>query len=291
MWSDRIASLLTLLAATGLVAGIARLASVIVAAPQAPLVARLVAVPSVTLGCMLLLFASFRPLEPALALGLGISAAVVGMLSAHHCLPQRERRAGALVVGLTAIGGLIHVLSRKLTQDASEAANLAVFRGAELLETVGLSVDLVALALACVWLQRKAPRGRILVPLLLVVSGVCVVLALRGFTPGASSTSVMLSRALEALRREQSSFLPLALGYMLSASSLLAALAALLFGGELGLIMAACLAARGALDIPVPALMLELGALYLPIARSWVGASTAPSQPPVPARAADTSPP
>jgi hypothetical protein len=289
VWTERAASLLTLLAATGLIAGIARLASLIVASPQAPLVARLVAVPSVTLGCMLLLFASFRPLEPALALGLGISAAVVGMLSARHCLPQRERRAGALVLGLTASGGLIHVFSRKLTQDASEAANLAVFRGAELLETLALSIDLVALALACVWLQRKAPRGRILVPVMLVVSGVCVLLALRGFTPGASTTSVLLSRALEALRREQSSFLPLALGYMLSASSLLAALAALLVGGELGLIMAVCLAARGALDIPVPALMLELGALYLPMARSWVGPSAALS--PEPAPAADTSPP
>lgn len=300
IWTGRVASFFTLLAATGLVAGIARLASLIVSSPRAPLVARLVAVPSVTLGCLLLLFASFRPLEPALALGLGISASIVGALSARHCLAQRERRAGALVLGLLASAGLVHVFSRKLTQDASEAANLAVFRGAELLETVGLSIDLVALALACVWLQRKAPRGRLLVPAVLLLSGVCVVLALRGFSPGASTLSVMLSRALEALRREQSSFLPLALGYMLSATSLLTAIAALIFGGELGLILAACLAARGALDIPIPALMLELAALYLPLARvsEAAGSNVAESKteppaaaPPTPETGTDTSPP
>jgi hypothetical protein len=282
---------LTLLAATGLVAGIARLASSIVASPQAPLVARLVAVPSVTLGCLLLLFASFRPLEPAMALGLGLSAALVGGLSARHCLAQRQRRAGALVLGLVAAAGLIHVLSRKLTQDASEAANLAVFRGAELLETLGLGVDLVALALACVWLQRRARHGRVLVPVVLALAGLLVVLGLRGFAPGASTFNVLLSRALEELRRDQSSLLPPALGYMLSTTSLLGALAALALGGELGLVLAACLAARSALDIPVPALMLELGALYLPLAR--VGeeeARPAPESSDAPAKAGASPP-
>ena len=291
IWSARAGSLLTLLAATGLVAGIARLATAIVGSPNAPLLARLVAVPAVAMGCMLLLFASFRPLEPLLALMLGISASVVGALSARHMVADREKRAGALVLGLTASAGLVHVLSRKLTQDASDAANLAAFRTAELIETLGVVVDFAALALTLLWLQRKVPRGRVLVPLLLLLATGCVLLSLRGSTPGAGPLSVLLSRGLKELSRGQTSLFAPALVHLLSAGSLLAAGFALFSGaGELGLIFAASLAARGALDIPIPALMLELAALYLPFVRRTASPSPA-SEPPSTPVVPDTSPP
>lgn len=275
VWTGHLASFLTLLAATGLVAGISRLASHVVGSSRAPLVARLIVVPSVAFGCLLLLLAIIRPLEPVLALALGSSAAVAGALSARHCLPQRERRAGALVLGLISGAGLIHVISRKLTQDASEAANLTVFRGAELLETLAASIDLVALALACVWLQRRTPRGRLLVPIALLLSGLCVVLALRASIPGASTAAVLLKGGLEALARDQSSLLPVSLGYTLSAASLLIALASLVGPAELGLVLAASLLARASLDVPIPALMLELAALYLPFTGERRAASAA----------------
>jgi hypothetical protein len=291
IWTSRLASLLTLLAATGLVAGIGRIGSVIVASPRAPLVARAVVVPLVGLSCLLLLLASFRPLEPLMALVLGIAASVVGSLSAQHCVKQRDKRAAALVLGLTAGSGLIHVLSRKLTQDASEAANLTVFRGAQLLETFASSLDLVALALTLVWLQRRAPRGRIVVPVLLGLGALGVVLALRGSLPGAGTPSVLVSRGLDRFAREQASLFPPALAYTQNTVTLLAAFGALLAGGgEIGLVLAACLAARSALDIPIPALLLELGALYLPFAHSSAPIRPAPSPPQAPV-AADTSPP
>lgn len=291
IWSARAGSLLTLLAATGLVAGIARLATAVVSSPRAPVVARLVAVPAVSMGCMLLLFASFRPLEPLLALMLGISASIVGALSARHMVADRDKRAGALVLGLTSSAGLVHVLSRKLTQDASDAANIAAFRSAELIETLGVVIDFAALALTLLWLQRKVPRGRVLVPLLLLLATGCVLLSLRGSSPGAGATSVLLSRGLKELSRGQTSLFAPALVHLLSAGSLLAA-GFVLFGGagELGLIFAASLAARGALDIPIPALMLELAALYLPFVRR--SASSTPSEQPPPTPAVpDTSPP
>ncbi len=293
IWAGRAGSLLTLLAATGLVAGLARLATAIVSAPRAPLSARLVAVPAVSMGCMLLLFASFRPLEPLLALMLGISAAIVGSLSARHTVSQRDKRAGALVLGLTSSAGLVHVLSRKLTQDASDAANLAAFRTAQLIETFGVAIDLVALALTLVWLQRRLARGRVIVPVLLAVSAALVVLSLRGSAPGANTLSVLLGRGLKELSREQTSLLPLSFSHLLNAGALLAAGAALFGGGgELGLVLAACLAARGALDIPIPALMLELGALYLPFVRPRPEATVAPaSQTPASAPVPDTSSP
>jgi hypothetical protein len=291
IWSARAGSLLTLLAATGLVAGIARLATAIAGAPNAPLVARLVAVPAVSMGCMLLLFASFRPLEPALALMLGISAAIVGALSARHMVHERDKRAGALVLGLTACAGLVHVFSRKLTQDASDAANIAAFRTAELIETLGLLIDVAALGLTLLWLQRKVARGRALVPLLVVLALGCVLLSQRGSSPGAGTLSVLLSRGLKELSRGQTSLVHPALAQLLSVASLLAAGFALFGGaGELGLIFAASLAARGALDIPIPALLLELGALYLPFVRQH-STVPAPSQPPAAAAVPDTSPP
>jgi hypothetical protein len=287
IWASRAAALLTLLAATGLVAGVARLATAIVGSQRAPLL-RLVAVPMVSLSCLLLLFASFRPLEPFLALLLGISAAIVGSLAARQAVAEREKRAGSLVLGLIASGGLVHVLSRKLTQDASEAANLAAFRTAQWIETLGLGLDLLALGLALTWLQRRMARGRWLVPLVLAVAGLCVVLSLRGAAPGASAISVLLSTGLKELGRDQASLLPVALSHLLSAGALLTTWVALFGGGELGLVLAACLAARSSLDIPIPALLLELGALYLPFARlTSVGPKARAATPPPP----DTSPP
>lgn len=279
IWSGRAGSLLTLLAATGLVAGIARLATAIVAAPSAPLVARLVVVPAVSLGCMLLLFASFRPLEPLLALMLGLSAATVGALSARHTVREREKRAGALVLGLTSGAGLVHVLSRKLTQDASDAANLAAFRSAELIETLALVIDFAALGLTLLWLQRRVARGRVLVPLIVALALGCVLLALRASAPGAGTLPVLLSRGLKELSRGQTSLVHPALTQLLGVGSLSAAVFALLGGGELGLIFAASLAARGALDIPIPALLLELGALYLPFLRTQPAPAKASSAP------------
>ncbi|HXK16279.1 MAG TPA: hypothetical protein VNG33_00645 [Polyangiaceae bacterium] len=291
IWSSRAASLLTLLAATGLVAGIARLATAVVGSPRAPLLARLVVVPAVSLGCMLLLFASFRPLEPFLALVLGISAAVVGSLSARHSVVDKNKRAAALVLGLTASAGLVHVLARKLTQDASDAANLAQFRTAQWIESLGLGLDLLALALALTWLQRRLARGRLVVPLVLTAAALCVVLSRSGSTPGANAMSMLLGSALKELGRDQASLLPVTFSHLLSIGSLLTAWVALFGGaGELGLVLAACLAARSSLDIPIPALMLELGALYLPFARTTAAGPT-PAAPQAGSPLPDTSPP
>jgi hypothetical protein len=290
-WTARITALLTLLAATGLIAGLARLATLIVGSPQAPLAARLVVAPAVAMSCLLLLFSSFRPLEPPLVIMLGVTAAVLGALAARHTLSQPERRAGALVVGLTAIGGLIHVLARKLAQDASDTPNLAVFRGAQWLETFGVGIDLVALAFTLVWLQRKAPRGRVLAPLVLAVSAIAVLLAVRGSAPNAGMLSVLLVRGLESFGRNQSALplLPQAFSHLLNAGALCAAAAALFGGGgELGVVLAAALTARAALDVPVPALLLELGALFLPFTRPLASTplQPAPSKPEPPTAAA-----
>ena len=285
LWTGRLASLLTLLAATGLVAGIARLATAVATSPRAPLAARVVAVPSVSLGCLLLLLASFRPLEPLLALVLGVTAALVGALSARYALGLRDRRAGALVLGLVSCAGLIHVVARKLALDASEAASIAAFRAAQVSETFATLTDAAALGIALLWLQRRTPRGRVLVPLVLAASFLLAVLVLRGSSPSASPLTVLLSRSFEPFARGPLPLLPAALTHALSCAALLTAVAALIAGaGDIGLVLAASLAARGALDIPVPALLLELGALYLPFAKTSATAAsaTAAEAPPEP---------
>jgi hypothetical protein len=120
---------------------------------------------------------------------------------------------------------------------------------------------------------------------------VCVVIAMRGSAPGASTLSVLLDRALEKLARDQSSLFPPAMTHVLNVGALLAALVAL-FGktGDLGVVLAACLAARAALDIPIPALMLEMGALYLPFARATGGGVTASAAAASPPSAGTTVP-
>jgi hypothetical protein len=105
----------------------------------------------------------------------------------------------------------------------------------------------------------------------------------------------LLGRGLERLSREQSSILPLAFSHLLNAGALLTAAAALVSGGELGLVLAACLAARAALDIPIPALMLQLAALYLPLLRALptakIAAAAAAAGPTASGVATDAVPP
>src|SRR6185295_11960120 len=115
-----------------------------------------------------------------------------------------------------------------------------------------VAIDLAALALTLVWLQRRLARGRLIVPLVLAASAVLVALSLRGSAPGANTLSVLLARGLKELNRDQTSLWPLSFSQMLNAGALLAAGSALFGGGgELGLVFAACLAARGALDVPI----------------------------------------
>jgi hypothetical protein len=226
-----------------------------------------------------------------LALLLGVSAAIVGALSARYSLGMNDRRAGALVLGLVSIGGLVHVIARKLALDASEAASINAFHAAQISETVATLTDMGALALALLWLHRRTPRGRFVVPVVLLASAACAVLMLRGSSLSANTFTVLVSRALEPFSRGPSPLLPSLLVDAVSAGALLTAVAALVSGGgDIGLVLAACLAARGAFDIPMPALMLELSALYLPFARSGPAAGSA--TPPGPAEVAtDTSPP
>jgi hypothetical protein len=204
---------------------------------------------------------------------------------------MRDRRAGALVLGLTAAAGLIHVVARKLALDASEAASINVFRVAQVAETLAVLVDIGALALALLWLQRRAKLGRIVVPVVLLASMLGAVIVLRGSAPSAGSVTVLMSRSLEPFSRGPTPLLPAALAHALSVGALLTAATALFSGaGDIGLVLATSLAARAAFDIPVPALLLELGALYLPFATALTP-EKAPKQSASESASADTSPP
>jgi hypothetical protein len=102
----------------------------------------------------------------------------------------------------------------------------------------------------------------------------------------------LLGRGLDELGRGQTSLLPLSFSHLLNVASLSAAAVALLGGGRgVGLVLAGCLVARGSFDIPIPALLLELSALYLPFAPAATPPATAASSPESPAATDEPSPP
>jgi hypothetical protein len=269
LWTLRLSAFVTLLAATGLVASVARLGAGLIATARAPLLARIFVMPAVGASCLLLLFASFRALDPALSLTLGITAALMGGLAGWGALKTPRLRASALVVLLTAGAGLVHLIARKVALDASAAASISGFRFAQIASTAAALVDAGALLLSLFWLYKKTRYGRLAVGLVFSIAGLCALATLHGSSPSASPLTVLVSRVLDGFSRAPAPLFPAALYHALDAGSLLAAAAALVLGkGELGTVLAAALAARGALDIPLPALLMEVSALYLPFAAS-----------------------
>jgi hypothetical protein len=207
-----------------------------------------------------------RPLEPQLCRALALAGVATASTAALSAFPDRDRRAGALVLALASGSALMHLFAREVA--LFEVSTPRVVHLSPLLATFAVVLDAGTLALTGVYLsERKSRRLALGGGGVLVLSLALSWLAHRGALPGAGAASVLAARALAQLSLAPRPALPELVRFMLLLGTLLVAALALGQRAERarnGTVMALCLLSLGAPDVPLPALWLVLAALLCP---------------------------
>jgi hypothetical protein len=266
--SGRVAAFLSQLVAAGGVAAAIRLAGGALRLPKLDLGYRLVALPGSAIVIALVMAAWARPLAPELCRMMALAAIAASLSGALASLRARETRASGLVLGAAGLSGLAHLLARELMSRAAEHLDLASKHWLIAVATLALLLDLVTLGLSLTYLGHgKLRKVAIAAALVLVPALALGVFASHGSTPGASVLRVLAERALGQLSRAQSTAVPGALRFSVTAALLFAAGACVAKPGErarANVVLSLSLLSLGATDMPLPALWLVVAALLSP---------------------------
>ncbi|HYQ31134.1 MAG TPA: hypothetical protein VER04_28060 [Polyangiaceae bacterium] len=266
--SGRVAAFLSQLVAAGGVAAAIRLAGGALRLPKLDLGYRLIALPGSAIVIALVMAAWARPLAPELCRMMALAAIAASLAGSLASLRLRETRASGLVLGAAGLSGLAHLLSRELMARAAEHLDVSSKHWAIGVSALATLLDVVTLGLSLTYLGHGKLRkvaiaaGWVLVPALALG-----VFAAHGSAPGASVVRVLAERALGQLSRAQTTFVPGALRFTVTAALLFAAGACVAKPGERGrasVVLAMSLLSLGATDMPLPALWLVVAALLSP---------------------------
>jgi len=283
--SGRIAAFLSQLVAAGGVAAAIRLAGGALRLPKLDLGYRLIALPGSAIVIALVMAAWARPLAPELCRMMAVAAIAASLAGALASVRSRETRASGLVLGAAGLSGLAHLLSRELMGRAAEHLTLGGNRHWIIAAcTLSILLDLLTLGLSLTYLGQGKPRSVALVAGWVLLPALALgVYAAHGSAAGASVVRVLAERALAQLSRAQTSLVPGALRYTVTAALLFAAGACVAKPGHRGrasVVLAMSLLSLGATDMPLPALWLVVAALLSPkqVPQRSAGESSRPAE-------------
>jgi hypothetical protein len=265
--TQRVAGLLSQLVAAGGVAFSLRAVALTFGRTWLGIGYRMVVIPAATAAAVLIMAATGRVLEEDLNSVLVVAAITTAAASASVAVVAPATRALGFALALTALGGALDFAGIHLSQSAIDHVSPVTYRAATILTTLGFAVEVLLVSMAFGWLAARRSGRAIVLSLLSVVLVFAWGIALRGAArPGASAWLVVVARAVTSLLRAPSPLVPSAARLVLEAASSVGAVAALAAArrAPLAPLLALCLIARGALDIPLPALMLVVAALAVP---------------------------
>lgn len=266
--SGRIAAFLSQLVAAGGVAAAIRLAGGALRLPRLDLGYRLVALPGSAIVVALVMAAWARPLAPELCRMMAFAAIAASLAGAVASMRVHETRASGLVLGAAGLSGLAHLLARELMSRAAEHLDVSLKPWVIAVSSFATLLDLVTLALTLTYLGHGKLRKIAIVAALVLTPAIALgVFAAHGSAPGASVLRVLAERALGQLSRAQTTFVPGALRFTVTAALLFTAGACVARPGERGrasVVLSMCLLSLGATDMPLPALWLVVAALLSP---------------------------
>ena len=242
---------------------------------------RMVVIPAATAASVLTMAATGRPLEPDHASALVIAALATAAASAALAMASPATRALGFALILSAVAGAWDLAGIRLSELAILNQSPRAYKAASVLMTLGFATEVVLVSLAFGWPSARR-AGRALV-LSLASLGLVMVWgwALRGAAQqGGSPAQIVIARAVTSWLRAPAPLVPSSARLVLEAASTVGAVAALLASrrAPLAALLALCLLARGATDIPIPALLLVVAALAVPTS---VGATLPPRRTPL----------
>lgn len=274
--ASRLAAVLSMVAVAGALSASARLTARLFGDIDIDVPYRVIVVPAGICASMLAVAAVFRSLNAELNLVLAFASAGPVLVAAPLLLRRVETRAAGLVFVLTGAAGLVHVLGRAVAVHAADEANVSVFRLAQWTETLASLVDIATIGLVAAYVvARSSQRARVALGVCALLGLALAVVATRGTEPESPWWQVLAGRVLDQFLRNPDPFLPGLLRYVIEVATLFFVAVTLVLKrqlGQIGVLLAACLAGRAAADIPIPALLLLLAALLAPQA---VAAATA----------------
>ena len=269
-WIDRtqhVASVLSQLVAAGGVAFVLRSVATTFTQTELGIGYRMLVIPAGSAASVLTMAATGRALEPELGCALTIAALTAAAASAAVAMLSPATRALGLALALSALAGAFDLGGIRLAQSAVENASPSGYKLASVLVTVGFALEVLLVTLAFGWLAQRRGGRALLLTFLTFVLVMIWGLALRGAVKnGASAWQIIVARAVTSWLRAPAPLVPPAARLMLEAASTVASIAALVASrrSPLAALLALCLLARGATDIPLPALLLLVAALAVP---------------------------
>jgi hypothetical protein len=230
-----------------------------------PLWYRLLATAAGAAVLVLAIGAAALPLQPDVALVLGVSSAATAIGAAVIAARPVAYRAAGLIVGLQGLAALVQLGARLIALRASEQALTNWYQAARGVATLAFLLDVACLGIALAWLSRARPlRATKLIAPLCLIAALLSWAALAGTYFGAPVWQVIAARGLAELTRAPMPFVLPALRYLVEVLALLvaAAIAASRSGSRtLQTSLALALLSRASSDIPALGLLLLLAAL------------------------------
>jgi hypothetical protein len=229
---------------------------------------RMLVIPAGILASLrILMAATGGGLDPEYGCELTIAALTAAAASAAVAMLSPATRAVGLALAISALAGAFDLGGIRLAQSAVENASASHYKLASALVTVGFTLESLLVLLAFVWLAGRRGSRALLLTFLSFVLVLIWALALRGAAKGGSPAwQVILARAVTSWLRAPAPLVSPAARLILEAASTVASVAALVASRRVPLaaLLALCLLARGATDIPLPALLLLVAALAVP---------------------------
>jgi hypothetical protein len=228
---------------------------------------RMLIIPAGTAASVLTMVATGRALEPELGCALTVAALTAAGASAAVAMLSPGTRALGFALALSALAGAFDLGGIRLSQSALENASAGAYKAAGVLATIGFGFEALLVVLVFGWLAQRRSGRALLLTFLSLALVILWGLALRGeHRTSASAWQVVVARAVMSWLRSPSPLVPPLARLLLEAATTVGTVAALAASrrAPLAALLALCLIARGATDIPLPALLLLVAALAVP---------------------------
>lgn len=261
-------SVLSQLAAAGAVAFVLRLSGTLLVERRLGIAFRTVALPAATAVAALTVAAAHDGLDAEMQSVLAVACLMSVAVSIPFGLLSRATRAVGLLLVLAALASLLHFSSLALAIRSGETAWAGGYELSRGVATAAFVADVAMLAFAVVWLGRaRGTRIATLGAASVLFGFALTLLAREGLEQDANAWLVVVARTMDEISRPPSPFIPAALRYVLEGALALCALLCLLDRERFtfGALFALALIGRGAVDVPLSALLLCAGSLTLPL--------------------------